>query len=113
MMSEMEMLYLICKHVIYFLFRKAGGGGGVSMSPYRNKTTPCTGFFFCIPLAWHGEDDVARQQNPLDGPRCQDSDDAHHRHCLVFQISIVTLVLNPFVDIRCRGHITGGDIATI
>jgi hypothetical protein len=50
MMSEMEMLYLICKHVIYFLFRKAGGGGGVSMSPYRNKTTPCTGFFFCIPL---------------------------------------------------------------
>jgi hypothetical protein len=63
--------------------------------------------------AWHGEDDVARQQNPLDGPRCQDSDNAHHRHCLVFQISIVTLVLNPFVDIRCRGHITGGDIATI
>jgi hypothetical protein len=50
MMSEMEMLYLICKHVIYFLFRKAGGGGGVSMSPYRNKTTPCMGFFFCIPL---------------------------------------------------------------
>jgi hypothetical protein len=36
--------------VIYFLFRKAGGGGGVSMSPYRNKTTPCTGIFFCIPL---------------------------------------------------------------
>jgi hypothetical protein len=50
MTSAMQMLYLICKHMIYFLFKKAGGGGGVSMSPYRNKTTPCTGFFFCIPL---------------------------------------------------------------
>ena len=35
--------------MIYFLFGKAGGGGG-SMSPYRNKTTPCTRFFFCTPL---------------------------------------------------------------
>jgi hypothetical protein len=65
MMSEMEMLYLICKHVVYFLFRKAGGGGGVSMSPYRNKTNPVYGVFFLhtpwwsemLKKAWLRDDD--------------------------------------------------------
>ena len=36
-----------------------GEGGGGTMRPYRNKTTPCTGFFFCTPLGYvnrtHGQ----------------------------------------------------------
>jgi hypothetical protein len=48
------------KHVIYFRFWKLRGGGG-SRRPYWNKTTLCTGFFFCVPLGLSSEGHTCRK----------------------------------------------------
>ena len=38
------------------------------MRPYRNKTTPCMGFFFCVPLGDHTLEEEAHLEADDDRP---------------------------------------------